>query len=1077
MLNFLYTLIIFPIEQLLGVCYTFVFRISQNPGLSIIGLSILVSTIILPLSFIAEKQQQAEREKQKQMQRMKDNIKAVFKGDKRFMMLSTLYRQHNYHPVYALRSSLGLFIQIPFFIAAWHFLNNLELLNGHAFLFIKDLGVPDRLLGGGINLLPILMTLINIVSGVIYTKDLARQDKIQVYGISVLFLVLLYNSPAALVLYWTCNNIYNLVKNMLFKTKKVIQINYRLLLFFTAIKKVVIRNMYTVLTAFFIAFTACIYIPFVSYFRNVNEFVFTGTELFGLMLVPAIVMFCLSLILLEVAILILPKTQVMLFSSGIRISIFNVFILLLIMCICIEGSFLSRGLPQLTGEAGLFLSKQRMITSTAVWCFIILFGLFFWKKLAKKSLSVYFALFILMTAGIADAYISKDVKLPIHATRHKVLNAINFHPNDNIIILLIDSVPTDAALFLLDKKPEIFNAFNGFTLFRNNLATGGSTLWAMPAILGGKIYSGELYKEFAQNALSSPDSLLQIFGAKGYDIYYSSVLPNFNVIFNNATMVKQETASLARMNMSSYLAMLFPFIPYIFKEKAASYLSKIITGEIFVKIENLKINYPLTDENIFRHYLAPKLETRSSPNPTLHYHHFHGVHPPFREYNDDGEPLPFIEGFHRANKRTFLLISEFLEELKRHELYDDAIIVVIADHGITGVFEPPSNSLNHNHLSLFMVKPRQARGPLVISDVPFSSAYMVSLLRFLHNDAFGALECFYISLPETRYVLLPPDRLARVDGNDPRTASVSFLELNRIYFATTTIKMNTNYRLGFDDGTITNIGFAAPIFDEGFFDFNRALGFCVRSREAVLVFSLDTDSKFVTITFNAMRFDEWDGRKPFPLVITDMFTGKELYKTDNFLETPGSSEKIVLQDVSVKEGKIHLYFSSKPNDGIHSSSWIMLKDIMASNSTRGIRGRIQNLLNLSVGEINPFPMPIVHNLYLIKKALEAYYQVNNAYPVSQGWDGLYSNWGYSGVDWITGLVPEFLPYLPRERRNLDNDGSRQYLYWSDGRDFKLISNGASELDMSYVRRFFPELIDPRRPNSAFGFWTIRAMSR
>jgi hypothetical protein len=197
----------------------------------------IVSTLILPIYLMAENKQKAEREKQKQMKGKIDKIKTVFKGDERYMLLSPFYRQNNYHPVYALRSSLDLFIQIPFFIAAYHFLHNLELLNGQAFKFIKNLDAPDGLLGG-VNILPILMTVINCVSGAIYAKGLQLKDKIQLYGIALVFLVLLYNSPSALVLYWTCNNIYNLVKNIVLKNEKLKKFIYSavilLLCFFIA---------------------------------------------------------------------------------------------------------------------------------------------------------------------------------------------------------------------------------------------------------------------------------------------------------------------------------------------------------------------------------------------------------------------------------------------------------------------------------------------------------------------------------------------------------------------------------------------------------------------------------------------------------------------------------------------------------------------------------------------------------------------------------------------------------------------------------------------------------------------------
>jgi membrane protein insertase Oxa1/YidC/SpoIIIJ len=86
----------------------------------------VVSILTLPLYFMAERHQAAECAIQKAMLPEIQNIKAVFKGDERYLMLAAWYRQNHYHPVYALRSSLGVAIQIPFFIAAFHFIANLE---------------------------------------------------------------------------------------------------------------------------------------------------------------------------------------------------------------------------------------------------------------------------------------------------------------------------------------------------------------------------------------------------------------------------------------------------------------------------------------------------------------------------------------------------------------------------------------------------------------------------------------------------------------------------------------------------------------------------------------------------------------------------------------------------------------------------------------------------------------------------------------------------------------------------------------------------------------------------------------
>jgi membrane protein insertase Oxa1/YidC/SpoIIIJ len=57
------------------------------------------------------------------------------------------------------------------------------------------------------------MTFVNIISSYIYAANLGKNDKVQLWMLALLFLVLLYNSPSALVFYWTLNNIFSLVKN------------------------------------------------------------------------------------------------------------------------------------------------------------------------------------------------------------------------------------------------------------------------------------------------------------------------------------------------------------------------------------------------------------------------------------------------------------------------------------------------------------------------------------------------------------------------------------------------------------------------------------------------------------------------------------------------------------------------------------------------------------------------------------------------------------------------------------------------------------------------------------------------
>ncbi len=218
----LYKLLIGPLELMFEVIFTIADRLVGNHGIAIIFLSLAINFLVLPLYRRADAMQQIERKKTEEMRPAVEHIKKTFKGNERFMMLQTLYRQHQYKQTDVFKGSVSLLLQIPFFTAAYRFLSNLELLKGMSFGPIADMGAPDGLLvigGVALNLLPILMTTINFISASIYMRGFPLKSKLQTYLLALAFLVLLYRSPAGLVFYWTLNNLFSLLKNVFYKLK------------------------------------------------------------------------------------------------------------------------------------------------------------------------------------------------------------------------------------------------------------------------------------------------------------------------------------------------------------------------------------------------------------------------------------------------------------------------------------------------------------------------------------------------------------------------------------------------------------------------------------------------------------------------------------------------------------------------------------------------------------------------------------------------------------------------------------------------------------------------------------------
>lgn len=217
MLDFIYTLFIAPLEYWMHAALAWGFSKTHSWGEAIIVMSLVVNFVILPIYMKAERWQEDERALRKGFEEKERMIKRVFKGQERFAMITTMHRQAGYSPFLTLRSSVGFFLQIPFFFAAYHFLSHFEPLVGVSFIGLPDLSRPDGLIhvgGFAINVMPFLMTAINLASALVYTKNLTKKDRTQLYAMAALFLVLLYDAASGLVLYWTCNNIFSFGKNV-----------------------------------------------------------------------------------------------------------------------------------------------------------------------------------------------------------------------------------------------------------------------------------------------------------------------------------------------------------------------------------------------------------------------------------------------------------------------------------------------------------------------------------------------------------------------------------------------------------------------------------------------------------------------------------------------------------------------------------------------------------------------------------------------------------------------------------------------------------------------------------------------
>lgn len=541
-LSLLYTVFIMPLQLIFEELYFFAYKLCGNPGLSIIALSLVVNLLVLPLYNRADAMQIEERDIEKKLRRGVEHIKKTFKGDEQLMMLQTYYRQNNYSPTDIIKGSISLFLEIPFFVAAYQFLSHLEILQGVHLGPIKDLGAPDGLLtvaGISINIMPILMTLINVVAAYIFTKDFPLKTKIQLQGMALFFLVFLYSSPAGLVFYWTLNNLFNLIKTIIYKLKNPVR-GAQIALFLCSLVILIYgfffldhptnkKKVFSLICA--VALNLPLILAQLKQYRkehttdlviNNNRKIFLCGGVFLSILLGAVIP--------SAVITASPQEFVILgyFSQptwyiasafalafGMFIIWFGVFYWLapqkykakfdfciwLICGIAITNyMFFGRHLGILTAslqyEKGLLFTSHQKWINTLVLLVVLAVLIFIWRKWKKYISDILLitsvAMLCMVTVNVIgiQKYINKLTIEENNIGQDNKLFSLSKN-GKNVIVLMLDRGIGLYTPFILEEKPLLKKQFAGFKYYANTVSFGPFTNFGTPSLFGGYEYTPE----------------------------------------------------------------------------------------------------------------------------------------------------------------------------------------------------------------------------------------------------------------------------------------------------------------------------------------------------------------------------------------------------------------------------------------------------------------------------------------------------------------------------------------------------------------------------------------------------------
>ncbi|MBR6199853.1 MAG: membrane protein insertase YidC [Spirochaetales bacterium] len=574
---FLYYIFITPIEKILEWVFYYFVKIDCSVFVAIFGVSIVMNFLALPLYRIADALQKKERDAVRRMEPMVQHIRKTFSGDERFMMLSTYYRQNHYHPLYVIRGSLSILITVPFFIAGYHFLSHCPELIGQKFWIFKDLGSPDKTwmfklfgLNIVINILPIIMTLINVISSAIYTHGGTVKEKIQVHALSLIFLVLLYNSPSGLVIYWILNNIFSLVKNMVLEREETKQmlLNFIgiMMAFVSWVKKIVekiislLKNLSLSSKRLFVdqnisfkksdlpvfIFSSVGLALLIGFLLPANvisssplEFSFLGSTSSPFSYIYSSLFICLGLCVCW------PMCMYFMFGDKTKFVLTVSFFTLLICAIC--NAYIFK--PDYGELNPLFLldeSKSKLtvpfyysVLSVLIAVFtVFVFYIFrFYNKQRILSVLAFSLCLGMFTLGIYKCVLIQKEYVYYCNQKEKegIIRSDKIDPiyhlskdKQNVVVLFLDRALGFFVPYIMKEFPDLEQRFDGFTFYPNTISFGRFTNTGSPSLMAGYEYTpdkinerkSELLKDKHNEAMTVPAKL---FFDAGFDVTMTNV--------------------------------------------------------------------------------------------------------------------------------------------------------------------------------------------------------------------------------------------------------------------------------------------------------------------------------------------------------------------------------------------------------------------------------------------------------------------------------------------------------------------------------------------------------------------------
>lgn len=457
-----------------------------------------------------------------------------------------------------------------------------------------------------------------------------------------------------------------------------------------------------------------VYEPLMMYCTNKDDFWFD----FGIMIVPTLEIFAIFFVgaaaVFTALYFVCRKFSAEVKSYRIILAaVFTVFA-----AFYIQGNYLTAHLPALDGSAidwSAYTTDD--IITIVIWVILeaaFVFALIkldlgklvFW--LAGASLAV----FVMLNVSLVTVSAQNDL---FSRKNNFISTTEGFNgasKDKNFFIFMVDSQSATEFTQVITTQEQFRHAFDDFTYFPDTLSTYAYTRDSVPFVLSGHINKNdEDFGTYSEHALNNSTLFGELDG-RGYDMYlYDGELAwygekGFDI--TNDPKFDNVELKFAEYFENEMRYVWFKYLPYAYKRAAG--IEKMDFGRTVEKFD-------WRNDTLYNEFKNVPQTSRTS-GAQFRFIHAEGAHVPL----DMDENLNRIEHgtYLQKTAATAKVIAAFIERLRGSGVYDNSVIVIMADHGYQPALGQPDNYILSRFNPILLIKGAEEHHGFAVSDKPVS---------------------------------------------------------------------------------------------------------------------------------------------------------------------------------------------------------------------------------------------------------------------------------------------------------------------------------------------------------------------